>query len=138
MLLFFPRRGLLNIVQLMTLRLLVLSLFYGCLLYGERPPHNAICTAILISSDGGFGTFCLCSFVEDTAAAFDTILHKGSIGEVYNIGTSVERTVRSVAEDICKHFKLDPAQTIINVDDRPFNDQRYYPALRLDDMRISV
>jgi len=65
-------------------------------------------------------------YVEDVAAAFECILHRGMIGEVYNIGTTEERTVKSVAEDICKYFKLDPATTIVNVDDRPFNDQRYY------------
>jgi hypothetical protein len=34
-------------------------------------------------------------FVEDVAAAFDTVLHKGVTGEVYNIGTQKERTVRA-------------------------------------------
>lgn len=35
-------------------------------------------------------------FVEDVAEAFDTVLHKGETGEVYNIGTEKERTVKEV------------------------------------------
>jgi nucleoside-diphosphate-sugar epimerase len=42
-------------------------------------------------------------FVEDVAEAFDVILHKGTIGETYNIGTKQERTVTSVATDIAKY-----------------------------------
>eukprot|EP00976_Prorocentrum_cordatum_P085802 1186245-Prorocentrum_minimum.AAC.5 len=65
-------------------------------------------------------------YVEDVAAAFDAILHKGVIGEIYNVGTTVERNVRSVAEDICKHFSLDPKSSLNSVEDRAFNDQRYF------------
>jgi hypothetical protein len=61
-------------------------------------------------------------FVEDVAAAFDTVLHKGLLGEVYNIGTQVERSVVSVAADICRHFNL-PQGKIVNVRDRAFNDR---------------
>lgn len=39
-------------------------------------------------------------FVEDVAEAFDCILHRGDIGEVYNIGTEKERTVLEVAKTI--------------------------------------
>lgn len=55
--------------------------------------------------------------VEDVAAAFDVVLHKGVVGEVYNIGTTKERTVLAVAKDICRHFKL-PESNIIHVADR--------------------
>jgi dTDP-D-glucose 4,6-dehydratase len=61
-------------------------------------------------------------YVEDVAAAFDTVLHKGQIGEVYNIGTQIERSVVSVAEDICSHFGL-PGTKAIHVRDRAFNDR---------------
>ena len=63
-------------------------------------------------------------YVEDVAEAFDIILHKGSIGETYNIGTQKERTVAEVAADIAKYFGL-PKQKIENVRDRAFNDRRY-------------
>lgn len=71
-------------------------------------------------------------YSEDVAEAFDVILHKGVIGHVYNIGTKKERSVLDVAEDICKLFGLDPKETIDFVQDRPFNDQRYF----LDDQKL--
>ncbi|KAK9821597.1 hypothetical protein WJX81_003774 [Elliptochloris bilobata] len=64
-------------------------------------------------------------FVEDVAAAFETILVKGRIGETYNIGTQKERTVLDVAHDIVKVFNL-PSDNITHVRDRAFNDQRYF------------
>lgn len=63
--------------------------------------------------------------MEDVAEAFDIILHKGSVGETYNIGTQKERTVADVAQDIAKIFKLN-SDKITNVRDRAFNDRRYY------------
>lgn len=68
----------------------------------------------------------------DVAEAFDVILHKGVIGQVYNIGTQKERSVLDVAEEICKLFKLDSKQVIEFVQDRPFNDKRYF----LDDQKL--
>ena len=70
-------------------------------------------------------TLVLCSylFVEDVADAFDTILHKGNVGEIYNIGTQKERTVMDVAHDIAAMFDL-PEENITHVRDRAFNDQR--------------
>ncbi|KAI3889740.1 hypothetical protein MKX03_007762 [Papaver bracteatum] len=71
-------------------------------------------------------------YCEDVAEAFDVVLHKGAIGHVYNVGTKKERSVLDVAEDICKLFNLDPKQNIKFVDNRPFNDQRYF----LDDQKL--
>eukprot|EP00475_Leptophrys_vorax_P011504 TRINITY_DN18062_c0_g1_i1.p1 TRINITY_DN18062_c0_g1~~TRINITY_DN18062_c0_g1_i1.p1 ORF type:complete len:658 (+),score=89.42 TRINITY_DN18062_c0_g1_i1:132-2105(+) len=65
-------------------------------------------------------------FGEDVAEAFDIILHKGVVGQVYNIGTLKERRVIDVARDICKLVKADPDQVIEFVDNRPFNDFRYF------------
>lgn len=62
-------------------------------------------------------------YIDDVAEAFDIILHKGRIGETYNIGTQKERTVAEVAADIARHFGL-PAQKIEHVRDRAFNDRR--------------
>lgn len=64
--------------------------------------------------------------VSDAVSAFATILDRGVLGEVYNIGTAQERTTLSVAEDICAQFNLDPETSIEFVQDRPFNDRRYY------------
>lgn len=71
-------------------------------------------------------------YCEDVAEAFEVVLHKGEVGNVYNIGTTRERRVLDVAKDICKIFKLDPAKVIQFVENRPFNDQRYF----LDDKKL--
>lgn len=76
-----------------------------------------------IHGDGGSTRSYL--YVEDVAEAFDVVLHRGCIGEVYNIGTQKERTVLDVARDICKIFNL-PESKIVHVRDRAFNDRRYY------------
>ncbi|KAL2525378.1 Trifunctional UDP-glucose 4 [Abeliophyllum distichum] len=69
---------------------------------------------------------------DDVAEAFDVILHKGVIGHVYNIGTKKERSVLDVAADVCKLIGLNPDDVIEFVQDRPFNDQRYF----LDDQKL--
>lgn len=71
-------------------------------------------------------------YCEDVAEAFEVILHKGEVGHVYNIGTKKERRVIDVAKDICKLFSMDPETNIKFVDNRPFNDQRYF----LDDEKL--
>ncbi|KAL7216634.1 hypothetical protein ACSBR1_028550 [Camellia fascicularis] len=71
-------------------------------------------------------------YCEDVAEAFEVILHKGEVGHVYNIGTKRERRVIDVATDICKLFSMDPEKSIKFVDNRPFNDQRYF----LDDQKL--
>ncbi len=55
--------------------------------------------------------------------AFDVILHKGIIGEIYNIGCKHEYSVLDVAQMLIKHFNKGE---IIYVEDRLFNDQRYF------------
>ena len=64
--------------------------------------------------------------VDDAAAAFDCIMRRGEIGHVYNIGAHEERTVLSVARDICEHLKCDHNESITHVRDRAFNDRRYF------------
>ncbi|KAI3905882.1 hypothetical protein MKW92_019441 [Papaver armeniacum] len=71
-------------------------------------------------------------YCEDVAEAFEVVLHKGEIGHVYNIGTKKERRVIDVVKDVCQLFSLDPEAVIKFVEDRPFNDQRYF----LDDQKL--
>uniref|UniRef100_A0A1D1YPB5 UDP-glucose 4,6-dehydratase n=1 Tax=Anthurium amnicola TaxID=1678845 RepID=A0A1D1YPB5_9ARAE len=71
-------------------------------------------------------------YCEDVAEAFEVILHRGEVGHVYNIGTKKERRVIDVAKDVCKLFELDPDAVIKFVENRPFNDQRYF----LDDQKL--
>uniref|UniRef100_A0A1J3I991 UDP-glucose 4,6-dehydratase n=1 Tax=Noccaea caerulescens TaxID=107243 RepID=A0A1J3I991_NOCCA len=73
-------------------------------------------------------------YCEDVAEAFEVILHKGEVGHVYNIGTKKERRVNDVAQDICKLFNKDPEANIKFVENRPFNDQRYF----LDDEKLKI
>jgi dTDP-glucose 4,6-dehydratase len=66
----------------------------------------------------------------DTARAFELILLKGKIGEIYNIGCDedMEYDVMSVAKMMIKMIKKteDYDKWIRYIEDRPFNDQRYY------------
>ena len=67
---------------------------------------------------------------EDTVRAFETILEKGIIGEIYNIGCDddMEYSVLDVAKILIKQIKdtNDYDEWITYIEDRPFNDQRYY------------
>ena len=66
----------------------------------------------------------------DTARAFECILEKGVVGEIYNIGCDegMEYSVMDVAKMLIrKIMKCENAEDWVTyIDDRPFNDQRYY------------
>jgi dTDP-glucose 4,6-dehydratase len=74
--------------------------------------------------------------VSDVCSAFDIILSKGTTGEIYNIGgdESSDYSVMEVAKILIKEINGDTAigdassdvDWIEYVDDRPFNDKRYY------------
>jgi len=66
-------------------------------------------------------------YVEDVANAFDTILHKGTPGSIYNIGGDNEISNLTVAKTLLKLFGLDDEENnwINFVPDRTFNDLRY-------------
>jgi len=68
--------------------------------------------------------------VNDVATAFETILDKGSVGEIYNIGCDegMEYSVLEIARILINmiHGTEDYDKWIEYVEDRPFNDQRYY------------
>lgn len=66
-------------------------------------------------------------YVQDTVNAFDVILHQGHIGQIYNIGTSEERSNLQVAKDLIKIFGLQDREKefITFVENRLFNDFRY-------------
>ena len=66
--------------------------------------------------------------VLDTVAAFDIVLHKGVVGETYNIGSPDEFTNMEVAKKLISIIKgeCDYSQWIEYVHDRAFNDSRYY------------
>ena len=66
----------------------------------------------------------------DTARAFEKILEKGVVGEIYNIGCdeNMEYSVMEVAKILIKNIKKtdDYDKWITYIEDRPYNDQRYY------------
>jgi dTDP-glucose 4,6-dehydratase len=68
--------------------------------------------------------------VDDVCSAFRLILEKGKVGEIYNIGSDEESeiSVLDVAKLLIKHIKgVDDYEAWIEyVEDRPFNDKRYY------------
>lgn len=68
--------------------------------------------------------------VNDVCNAVDIILHKGKIGEIYNIGSEVENelSVLDVAKILVKSIKNDEnyKEYLTYVEDRPFNDKRYF------------
>ncbi|WP_235068991.1 dTDP-glucose 4,6-dehydratase [Turicibacter sp. TJ11] len=62
--------------------------------------------------------------VYDHCAAIDLILHKGKVGEVYNVGGHNERTNLEVVKTILKALNK-PEVLITYVKDRPGHDLRY-------------
>lgn len=68
--------------------------------------------------------------VNDVCTALEIVLEKGVIGEIYNIGSddSHEYTVKEIAHKLIQEIKQteDYDQWISYVEDRPFNDKRYY------------
>jgi dTDP-glucose 4,6-dehydratase len=68
--------------------------------------------------------------VIDVCSALKLILEKGQIGEIYNIGSddNHEYTVTQVAKLLIEKIKQtkDYGKWITYIEDRPFNDKRYY------------
>jgi len=68
--------------------------------------------------------------VSDICSALILILEKGTIGEIYNVGSDEnnEYTVLEIAHKLIKKIQNtdDYDKWIKYIDDRPFNDKRYY------------
>ena len=63
-------------------------------------------------------------YVKDHCVAIDLIIHKGKVGEVYNIGGHNEKTNLEVVKTILK--ELGKSEDLIKfVNDRPGHDKRY-------------
>jgi dTDP-glucose 4,6-dehydratase len=82
---------------------------------------------VTIQGDGS----CLRAFlhVSDAASAFMTILERGAVGEIYNIGCDegMEYSIMDIARMLIRLMKEGEGKTWIEfVEDRPFNDKRYY------------
>jgi dTDP-glucose 4,6-dehydratase len=68
--------------------------------------------------------------VNDVCSALKLILLKGKLGEIYNIGSDErdEYTVLHIAQMLITKIQktTDYDKWITNIEDRPFNDKRYY------------
>ncbi|OQN97232.1 hypothetical protein B0A48_16774 [Cryoendolithus antarcticus] len=65
-------------------------------------------------------------YAGDAAEAFDTILHKGEIGQIYNVDSRDEISNIGLAEKLLNLFGLtDKSTWIQHTHDRKFNDRRY-------------
>jgi dTDP-glucose 4,6-dehydratase len=68
--------------------------------------------------------------VNDVCSALQLVLEKGRIGEIYNIGSDDDQefTVSHVAEILIEKIMntQDYNKWITYIEDRPFNDKRYY------------
>ena len=63
-------------------------------------------------------------YVEDHCKAIDLILHKGRVGEVYNIGGHNERKNIDIVKTVCRLLGK-PESLITYVTDRKGHDMRY-------------
>ena len=64
-------------------------------------------------------------YCTDAARGLLDIFLKGAAGNVYNIASEDEISVKELAEHVCKHFDIKCDQ-FKRVSDRPFNDVRYH------------
>ena len=66
-------------------------------------------------------------YVEDVSRAVDTILRKGEINEIYNIGSEYEYSVKEVLTLLLSYMDIGNNETEVfeYVEDRAFNDFRY-------------
>ena len=63
-------------------------------------------------------------YVGDHCEAIDLVLHKGGIGEIYNVGTGQEMENLQMVEILLKALNR-PRELILHVKDRPGHDRRY-------------
>ena len=63
-------------------------------------------------------------YVEDHCKAIDLIIHKGKVGEVYNVGGHNEKQNIEIVKIICKELGK-PESLITHVGDRKGHDMRY-------------
>ena len=63
-------------------------------------------------------------YVDDHCKAIDIIIHKGRVGEIYNVGASCEMPNIDIVKLICKELGK-PESLITHVTDRKGHDMRY-------------
>ncbi|KAI9833949.1 MAG: hypothetical protein M1819_003458 [Sarea resinae] len=93
---------------------------FSCLLHAGRP--------LPLHGDGKHARRYL--FAGDAADAFDTILHRGTVGQIYNVDSCDEISNLDLCAKLLECFNLplltpDGKSWIHHTKDRPFNDRRY-------------
>ena len=91
---------------------------FACLLHRSSP--------VVLHGDGKNTRRYL--YAGDAVDAFDTILHRGQIGEIYNVASRDEISNFDLSMKLLSHFDISTpsARTWIEyTKDRPFNDKRY-------------
>lgn len=67
-------------------------------------------------------------FAGDAADAFDTIFHKGQVGQIYNIGSRDEVSNKDLCIYLLDEFGVPTSEAskwVEYTQDRPYNDMRY-------------
>ena len=65
-------------------------------------------------------------YIDDEVECFDNILHHGIVGNIYNISGNNEYSVMDVTKILCKYFDVNVDDVVKHVEDRNFNDKRYF------------
>ena len=65
-------------------------------------------------------------FLQDAAAAIDTVRLHGKVGEAYNVAADSEHTVLEVVQLLSDALCPRPSREVVHVPDRPYNDRRYW------------
>ena len=65
-------------------------------------------------------------YVNDIVQTFDLVLHKGVIGEIYNIGSEDEYTILEIANILNDMICPEKDLVTVEIPDRNFNDCRYH------------
>jgi len=84
---------------------------------------SLLCRRLPVHGDGSALRSWL--YVGDAVEAFDLLLHRGVVGEVYNVGADRELSTLDVARSVCGHTGQDATQSVQFVQDRLVNDRRY-------------
>ncbi|KAI8393911.1 uncharacterized protein BYT42DRAFT_552648 [Radiomyces spectabilis] len=102
---------------------------YGPYQYPEKITSKFVCSLLrggkcYIHGDGHNSRKYL--YAADVADAFDMVLHKGQVGETYNIGSAFEISNLELAKRLIRLFGYKDVENHLEfVQDRAFNDMRY-------------
>jgi dTDP-glucose 4,6-dehydratase len=65
-------------------------------------------------------------YIDDAVDAIYLIMEKGTLGEIYNIGSDDEVSVLELAHNLISKMSNADASSLVYEEDRPYNDKRYF------------